>query len=59
MIGVSDQEFNLFMCFDKLLNADFVLNHIVTGRGLGLSLSGLRVGPLDPKSKVPKVGANL
>ena len=41
------------------MNTDFILNHIVTGRGLGLSLSGLRVGPLDPKSKVPKVGANL
>ena len=36
-----------------------IFDFIVMSRGLGLSLSGLRVGPLDPKSKVPKVGANL
>jgi hypothetical protein len=38
---------------------DLIGNFIVTMKGQSLSLSGLRMGPLDPKSKVPKVGTYM
>lgn len=39
------------------LFAHFILCIIVGVTGLGQSLSGLRVGPLDPKTKIAKVGS--
>jgi hypothetical protein len=45
-----------FKTLKKYLNLK--MSHAdLQAKGFGLSLSGLRVGPLDPKSKVPKVGS--
>jgi hypothetical protein len=32
-------------------------NNFLASKDAGMSLSGMRIGPLDPKSKVPRVGA--
>ena len=45
----------LFIIYEYSLMLTYLFT--IEAKGFGLSLSGLRVGPLDPKSKVPKVGS--